>query len=353
MVLQYLSGKLGIATNHSLPELLRTSLKKRRYIIPYWLGAEIAAAATDLAEYLGTVIALNILFDIPLLYAAVFGAFDVLILLALTSRKFKVLEHFFLLFVSIISFGFLYESIVIKPNINQKLVHSVSISVNQMSVLAVVGIIGATVMPHALFLHSDLTKTRAEGATIEEKRDLRRLHRNEVMVILGIAALVIVAILVTAAAAFYPNYQNISTIKQAYDILVPLFGKLAAVIFAITLLSSGLASSITGTLAGISIMNGLLGVSVNVTLRRIVTRFINVFPTTIAILLGINPLALLVYSQIFLSILIPLPMIPLLIYTSRRGVMGEFVNRHTTTIVASLVALVIVVLNVYLTFSSV
>jgi len=353
MVLQYLSGKLGIATNHSLPELLRTSLKKRRYIIPYWLGAEIAAAATDLAEYLGTVIALNILFGIPLLYAAIFGAFDVLILLALTSRKFKVLEHFFLLFVSIISFGFLYESIVIRPSINEILVHSVSITVDQMSVLAVVGIIGATVMPHVLFLHSDLTKTRAEGATIEEKRSLRRLHRNEVVVILGIAALVNVAILVTAAAAFYPKYQNISTINQAYDILVPLFGKLAAVIFAITLLSSGLASSITGTLAGISIMNGLLGVSVNVTLRRIVTRFINVFPTTIAILLGINPLALLVYSQIFLSILIPLPMIPLLIYTSRRGVMGEFVNRHATTIVASLVALVIIVLNVYLILTSV
>ena len=353
MILQYLSGKLGIATNHSLPELLRESLKKRRYIIPYWLGAEIAAAATDLAEYLGTVIALNILFMVPLLYASIFGAFDVLILLAITSRRFRVLEHIFMLFVSIISFGFLYETIIIKPSLSQMIVHSVTISVNQLSILAVVGIIGATVMPHVLFLHSDLTKTRAAGATLEKKRDLTRLHRNEVLVILGIAGLVNVAILVTAAAAFYPKYSDISTIKQAYDIFIPLFGPLAAIIFGVTLLSSGLASSITGTLAGLSIMDGLLGTKVNATLRRIVTRVINVFPTTIAILLGINPLSLLVYSQVFLSVLIPLPMIPLLIYTSRRKVMGEFVNRHVTTFIATLVALVIIALNVYLIYASV
>jgi len=351
MILQYLSGKLGIATGRSLPELIRSSLGSRRRIIPYWLGAEIAAAATDLAEYLGTVIALNLLFGIPLIYAAIFGAADVIVLLLLTSERFRIIEYFFMLIVSIIGIGFLYQVVLIHPSLTQIVYHSVVPSLDRNSAFFVVGIVGATVMPHALFVHSWLTKNKLTDASFEERKRLRRLHLRENIFALTIASLVNVAILVSAAAAFYPKYSDVSSINQAYAILGPLFGYFAAFVFAITLLCSGLASSVTGTLAGQAIMDGLLGMKVNKYLRRIVTRVINVFPTTVAILVGLSPLTLLVYSQVALSILIPLPMIPLLFYTSRRHLMGEFVNRWSTNLLALMAAGAIIALNAYLLYS--
>src|SRR6266849_3306281 len=319
MILQYLSGKLGIATGKDLPQLIKLSLKTNTRIIPYWLAAEAAAAATDLAEYLGTVIALNLLFNIPLIYAAILGALDVIILLALTSERFRIIEYFFMVFVSIISIGFLYQIILIQPSISNIAYHSFAVTLNNDTILLVVGIVGATVMPHALFVHSWLTKNKLTTGSLEEKRRHRRLHVREVILTLTIASLVNVAILVSAAA-----------------------------VFAITLLASGLASSTTGTLAGQSIMDGLLGTHINKYLRRLVTRIINVFPTTLAILIGLNPLALLVYSQVILSLMIPLPMIPLIIYTRRKGLMGEFVNKNITTILGILSAALIIALNIYL-----
>ncbi len=348
MVLQYLSGKLGIATGKSLPELIKISLKTKRFTVPYWLAAEAAAAATDLAEYLGTVIALNLLFNIPLIYASILGALDVIILLALTSERFRIIEYFFMVFVSIISIGFLYQIILIQPSISNIAYHSVAVTLNNDTILLVVGIVGATVMPHALFVHSWLTKNKLTTGSLEEKRRHRRLHVREVILTLTIASLVNVAILVSAAAAFYPTYSGVSTISQAYAILKPLYGPLAAAVFAITLLASGLASSTTGTLAGQSIMDGLLGTHINKYLRRLVTRIVNVFPTTLAILIGLNPLSLLVYSQVILSLMIPLPMIPLIIYTRRKGLMGEFVNKNITTILGILSAALIIALNIYL-----
>jgi manganese transport protein len=348
MILQYLSGKLGIATGKDLPQLIKASLGTRRRIIPYWLAAEAAAAATDLAEYLGTVIALNILFGIPLIYAAVLGALDVIILLALTSERFRIIEYFFMLFVAIIGTGFLYQVILIKPSLSSIAYHSVAVSVSSQTILLIVGIVGATVMPHALFVHSWLTKNKLTTGSVDEKRRLRRLHVREVILTLTIASLVNAAILVCSAAAFNPQYSGVSTINQAYSIIQPLYGYLAATVFAITLLASGLASSTTGTLAGQAIMDGLLGTRVNKYARRLVTRVINVFPTSLAILIGLDPLHLLVYSQVILSLMIPLPMIPLIIYTQRKSLMTEFVNRRITTLLGVLSAVTIIVLNVYL-----
>jgi manganese transport protein len=359
MVLQYLSGKLGIATGNSLTQLIRVSLKSRARIIPYWLGAEIAIAATDLAEYLGTVIALNILFGIPLLYASIFGALDVIILLALTSNRFRVVEYFFMVFVSVIAIGFLYELLRVGPNLNQFVIGSISPDISSGTLLVVVGIVGATVMPHALWLHSSLTSTKLTRWGIKEndhapKRKLLGLHLRENVVILAIAGCVNVAILVMAAAAFYGHgYTNIQQISDAFNVLKPLFGPLAAIVFAVTLLASGIASSVVGTLAGQEVMTSLLGVKVNPYLRRIVTRGINVFPTTACILLGISPLALLFYSQVFLSILIPLPMIPLIWYTSKRKIMGPYANRHPTIIIALAVGGIIIALNIALIYTSI
>lgn len=349
MLLQYLSGKIGIATEMSLPEIIRARLKKKIYIIPYWLSAEVVAASTDLAEYLGTVIALNLLFGVPLLYAAIFGAADVILILGLTSKRFRVLEQFFLLFVSVISFGFFYEIFLAKPDASMLVYHSIVPSVtNSQALFVAVGVIGATVMPHVLFLHSSLTRDKVSGSTIEQKTKFRKYHLTETIIVLSLAAAVNVSIMIMAAVAFNPTHPEINTISEAFKILIPLFGVSAATIFIITLLSSGIASSVVGTLAGQSIMEGLLGKKVNPWLRRLVTRFVNVIPTTIAILLGFDPLHILVYSQVILSILIPLPMIPLLILTRDRNLMGQFVNRKITTVVASIFVGIIMLLNIYL-----
>ena len=351
MLLQYLSGKVGIATGLSLPEIIREKLKKRKkYLISYWLAAETAVAATDLAEYLGTVIALNLLFGIPMIYAAIFGALDVIIILMLaTQQRFHIIERLFVLFVSIIGFGYLYEIIIINPDPSAILYHSFvpSLSNNNAIILAV-GVIGATVMPHALFVHSWLTKNKAQNKSLEERRKIRKLHLLENVVLLTIAGVINAAIMIMAAAAFHSDSPNVTSISEAYKTLVPLFGTTAGIVFLITLLSSGIASSVTGTLAGQAIMEGLLGKKVNVWLRRFVTRFINVIPTTIAILLGLDPLNILVYSQVVLSLMIPLPMIPLIIISTDKTLMNEFVNRKITTTVAIVFVGIILVFNSYL-----
>lgn len=350
MLLQYLSGKIGIATELSLPEIIREKLKRKMYVIPYWLAAEAAAAATDLAEYLGTVIALNLLFGIPMIYAAIFGALDVIIILTLaTQGRFHIIERLFALFVSIIGFGYLYEIFIVKPDPSTILYHSFIPSFGGTNtILLAVGIIGATVMPHALFVHSWLTKNKAQKKSLEERRRMRKLHLVENVTLLTIAGMVNAAIMIMAAAAFHSGNPNVASISEAYKTLLPLFGATAGVVFLITLLSSGIASSVVGTLAGQAIMEGLLGKKVNLWLRRFITRFINVVPTTIAILLGLDPLNILVYSQVILSLMIPLPMIPLVILTRNKSLMGEFVNRNVTTLLAIVFVGIILTFNSYL-----
>jgi manganese transport protein len=350
MLLQYLSGKIGIATELSLPEIIREKLKKKMYVIPYWVAAEAAAAATDLAEYLGTVIALNLLFGIPMIYAAIFGALDVIIILTLaTQGRFHIIERLFALFVSIIGFGYLYEIFIVKPDPSTILYHSFIPSfAGSNAILLAVGIIGATVMPHALFVHSWLTKNKAQNKSLEERRRMRKLHLVENVTLLTIAGMVNAAIMIMAAAAFHSGNPNVASISEAYKTLLPLFGATAGVVFLITLLSSGIASSVVGTLAGQAVMEGLLGKKVNLWLRRFITRFINVVPTTIAILLGLDPLNILVYSQVILSLMIPLPMIPLVILTRNKSLMGEFVNRNVTTLLAIVFVAIILTFNSYL-----
>lgn len=350
MLLQYLSGKIGIATGLSLPEIIREKLKKKTYVIPYWLAAEAAAAATDLAEYLGTVIALNLLFGIPMIYAAIFGALDVIIILILaTQGRFHIIERLFAIFVSIIGFGYLYEIFIVKPDASTILYHSFVPSLaGSHAILLAVGVIGATVMPHALFVHSWLTKNKAQNKPLEDRRRMRKLHLVENVVLLTIAGMVNAAIMIMAAAAFHSDNPNVASISEAYKTLVPLFGATAGVVFLVTLLSSGIASSVVGTLAGQAIMEGLLGKKVNLWLRRFVTRFINVIPTTIAILLGLDPLNILVYSQVILSLMIPLPMIPLVILTRNKALMGEFVNRNVTSFLAIVFVVIILMFNSYL-----
>ena len=355
MLLQYLSGKLGLATGQSLAELARKSLGSRWRIIPYWLACEVFAVFTDLAEFLGVTSAVYLLSDgrIPLLVAAWISAFDVIVIFALAGKKFRRIELIIVTFVSAIGLGYIYEIFLARPNfglVGAGIVTPTIANTNQL--FLVVGIIGATVMPHVLVLHSSLTKAKSEGMDAGQRKELLRLHTWDTVGNLTGAGLINMAILIMAAGVFFTRGLTVATVNDAYRTLTPLFGVAAGVIFAITLLCSGWSSSIVGVLAGQSILEGLLGSKTNPWFRRIIIRVINVVPTSVAIMLGVDPLTLLVYSQVVLSLLIPLPLIPLIYYTSKRKLMGDFVNRHSVTVVAIAVAATIVVLNAVLLVTS-
>ena len=381
MLLQYLSGKLGIASGHHVAELVRQSLGgKKRYVIPYWLAAEAAAAATDLAEYLGTVLGLNILFGIPLIYCAIFGALDVIILLTMMTRRFRLVEQYFAILISILVIGIFYDLLVIGHfDLAQVAYGSIIPGAPDSTALFIaVGMIGATVMPHALFVHSWLSKNKmdllgtpvngakSKGAsikempittseenhhtyTLEQRHRTNKLHRNETVIALTIAGVVNAGILLVAIPLWHGNGVNVNlTVQTFVSEMSQIYGPAIGVLFALTLLASGLSSSALGTIAGQVIMEGLIGKRLNIWIRRIVTRAVNVFPTTIAILLGISPLVLLIYSQVILSLMIPLPMIPLVYYTSKKKFMGELVNRRLTIALALVTVALILSLNGFL-----
>lgn len=354
MLFQYLSGKIGLA-GYNLVELIKNSTTNKYYIYSYWLLIELAILATDLAEFLGIVVALHLLFGISLLLGTFIAVFDVLLFLLVTSKRFRIVEYSFIIFVSIVGFSFLYEIILAQPNVSNVIFYSVTPTLNNQSIVLVVGIVGATVMPHALLIHSWLTKNKMtelygseNNFSTEKKKKILRYHQFDNFISLFIAGLINAAMLILAAAAFYEHSLKVATLEEAYIILQPLFGRIAALVFAIALLSAGISSSITGTLAGQAIMDGLTDVHIKPWIRRVITRFINVIPLTIAILLGIEPLLILVVSQVVLSIMIPLPLIPILYYSSKKDLMKEFTNRKITLYVASFFAIIILVLNAYL-----
>jgi manganese transport protein len=347
VLLQYLSGKIGIVTGYSMPELVREKLGSRGRILAYWLSSELFALATDLAEFLGVALALNLLLGIPLLWAAAIASFDVVFIFILAGNKFRRIEAMIGVLVSIIGFGYVYELFITQPDLSAVLFHSVTPIITPDTGALIVGIIGATVMPHALAVHSWLTKNKLVTRDEEEKQRLLKYHMVDNVLNLSIAGLVNAAILIMAAAAFSGMGSSVDTIEEAYHTLTPLFGVLAGVIFAITLLASGISSSTTGVVAGQALAEGLLGRSIHPWIRRMIIRAINIVPTFVAIYAGFNALNLLVYSQIILSFLIPLPLVPIIYFTSQRSVMGEYVNHKVTTAVALIFASVIVAFNAY------
>lgn len=350
MIFQYLSGKIGIA-GYSLPDLIRIKFNSKFWIFVYWILAELAILATDLAEFLGIVVALKLLFGIPLIWGTYIAVIDVLLILFLAKEKFRKLEYSFILFVSTIGLAFLYEVIISKPDFSMVLIHSVKPILTKETMLIAVGIIGATVMPHALFVHSWLIKKKVIEYANLTKKEVLKYHLIDNVVSLTIAGLINAAMLIMAAAAFYKLGGGVTTLEDAYVTLIPLFGSFAAFVFALALLSAGISSSVTGTLAGQSIMDGLMEFKINIWVRRLITRFINLIPLTIAIILGIEPLNILIYSQAVLSIMIPLPLIPIIWFTSRKDIMGELVNRKITTFFAIICGLVILAFNSYLIYS--
>jgi manganese transport protein len=354
MLLQYLSGKLGLATGMSLAHIVRDKLKVKSKIVPYWLASETFAVATDLAEFLGVTSAVHLMFGIPLLISCWISAVDVVVIYVLAGEHFRRIETFITILISTMSLGYVYELLTTKPSASQLVIHSfLPYMATNDQLFLVVGVIGATVMPHALVAHSWLTKNKLTSGDDAEKRRLLKLHRLDTILNMSNASFVNIAIMAMAAAAFYYHgFTNVATIDDAYQTLTPLFGILASTVFAITLFASGWSSSTMSVMAGQVIFEDLLGTKFNPWIRRVAIRILNIVPTSIAISLGYDPLLLLVVSQVVLSFLIPLPLIPLIMFTKDERIMKEFVNRHITTILGIVCTVIIMGLNAYLIITS-
>lgn len=344
ILLQILSAKLGIATGKSLPEVCRDRYPRWLTLI-LWATAEIAAMATDLAEFLGAAVGFYLLFNIPLFPAAILTGLVISGILLLERYGFRKVEVVIIGLIAIIGFVYMAEIWLASPDwsaISRGLfVPSLPIG----ATLVAVGIIGATVMPHNLYLHSALIQTRVRPSdSLARKRQVYRLAIIDSAIALNGAFFVNAAILVMSAAVFSGDRLADYSLESAYQTLVPILGPLAGVAFAIALLASGLASSTTATLAGQVIMEGFLHHRMNVWLRRAVT----MVPSLIVIGLGLDPLRILVLSQVSLSFQLPFAMIPLVLFTGSRKIMGEFTNNRVTNVLAWLAALVITGLNIVL-----
>jgi manganese transport protein len=349
MLIQMLSAKLGIATGRNLAEQCREHFPKW-VVWVMWTLMELVAMATDLAEFLGAALGFNLLFGIPLWVAGLLTAVVTFLILGLERYGFRPLEAVITSFVGVIAISYVIETILDRPDWGLVAYHAVVPQfANPDAVLVATGILGATVMPHAIYLHSALTQSRI---VTREPAKLKRLFNFElvdVLVAMGMASLVNGAMLIMSAATFFrEGMANVGTIEEAHQTLVPLLGPMAGVVFALSLLASGLSSSSVGTMAGQIIMQGFLHREIPVWIRRGVT----MVPSLIVVFLGLDPTTTLVYSQVVLSFGLPFAIIPLVIFTSRKDLMGVLVNRRGTTIAASLVAGLIVLLNFYLLFTT-
>ncbi len=349
MVLQTLSAKLGIATSQNLAEVCRARFS-RRWVISLWVLMEIVAMATDLAEFLGAALGFNLLLGIPLWLAGLMTAVATFLILGLERYGFRPIEAVITALIAVVAGSYLIETILDRPDWS---VVASSAVVPRFSgtesVLLAAGILGATVMPHAIFLHSSLTQDRI---TVRNPQQLKRLFHFEivdVLIAMGLAGLVNAAMLIMAAATFFnQGLTHVGTIEEAHKTLEPLLGSAASTVFALSLLASGLSSSSVGTMAGQVIMQGFLHRHIEPWVRRLVT----MLPSLLVIMAGLDPTRTLVISQVVLSFGLPFAVIPLILFTRRADVMGVLVNRRSTTVVASIMALVIIALNLYLLYQT-
>ena len=353
ILLQGLSSKLGIVTGRDLAQACRD-----HYSTPVvwflWIICELAIAACDLAEVIGSAIALNLLFGIPLPLGIGITAFDVLVVLYLQNKGFRLLEALVITLVATVGICFLFEIVLSKPPIGGVLrgfVPSAQVVVNPAMLYVAVGILGATVMPHNLYLHSSIVQTRKYEETSEGKREAVKFAFIDSTIALSFALFINAAILIVAAATFHTSGHNdVAEIQDAYKLLTPLLGAGASTMFALALLASGQNSTLTGTLAGQIVMEGFLNIRLRPWVRRLITRAIAIVPAaTVAILYGESGTAqLLVFSQVILSMQLSFAVFPLVRFTSDKLKMGQFANPLWLRIMAYLVASVIAGLNIWL-----
>ena len=342
MIVQSLSAKLGIVTGKNLPEVIRERFSKP-VVWFYWVQAELVAMATDLAEFLGASLAFTLLFGIPLFAGAIITGIVTFALLGLQARGFRPIEIAITAFVTVIAGAYVVQVGLSRPGL-EVLGGFVPRFSGAESLYLAVGIIGATVMPHVIYLHSALTQNRIPTTNNDQVRRLLKFNNVDVLLAMGIAMLINMSMLVAAAATFHAVGKPITELTKAYETLTPLLGGGAAIAFGIALLASGLSSSAVGTMSGQVIMQGFIGFRIPLWLRRTIT----MVPAFGVILLGLNPTSTLVLSQVVLSFGIPFALIPLLMFTANRDIMGEFVNHKLTTLIGWGIALLIIGLNVYL-----
>jgi manganese transport protein len=348
MLLQALSAKLGIATGKNLAEHCRERFP-RWVVWTMWVLMELVAMATDLAEFLGAAVALNLLFGLPLWIAGLLTAIITFLILSLERYGFRPLEAVITGFLAVIAISYVVELFLGRPEWGI-IIHDTFIPhfTNSESILLATGILGATVMPHAIFLHSALTQGRVVVKKPEQQRRLFRFEIIDVVIAMFIASSVNAAMLITSAAAFFRNGTAVGSIEQAYLTLQPLLGRASGIVFGVALLASGLSSSSVGTMAGQVIMQGFLHYHIPPWIRRIVT----IVPSLIVIFVGLDPTRTLVISQVVLSFGLPFAIIPLVLFTRRKDIMGTLVNKPLTTVLASLSAALIVALNFFLLYKT-
>ncbi len=345
MLIQTLSAKLGIATGRNLPEVCRERFS-RRVVIGLWLQAEAIAMATDLAEFLGAAIGLHLLFGFGLFLSAVISGICAFAILELQRFGFRPLEAVIAVLVGVIGACYVAELVFAHPSYSEVLHHAVVPEFGSgEAVLLSVGILGATVMPHVIYLHSALTQDRLVPETHEDARTLLRYTRVDVVIAMSIAGLINVAMLVMAASTFFKvGLHHVDSLEAAHRTLEPILGSASSALFALALLASGLSSSAVGTLSGQVVMQGFVRRRIPLPVRRLVT----MIPAFVVIAAGVDPSRTLVISQVVLSFGIPFALVPLVYFTARKDVMGTLVNRRLTTIAATLVAGTIVALNIFL-----
>jgi manganese transport protein len=344
MLIQMLSAKIGIATGKNLPEVCRESFP-RAVTWSLWIQAELIAMATDMAEFIGAAIALNLLFGVPLFVAGLMTGVVAFGILALQQRGHRRFELVIAGLFGVVLLGFLYQAWEIGPDASGAVKGLVPHFDGTDSVLLAAGILGATVMPHVIYLHSALTQRRIEVRNDDERRRLMRFQRLDVGIAMTVAGVINLAMLMVAAALFHTTgHTGVDSIEGAYQGFKDLVGNGTAIAFGLALLASGFASSSVGTYAGQVVMQGFIDRKIPLLLRRLVT----MAPALIVLAIGLDPTRSLVISQVVLSFGIPFALIPLVIFTSRKKLMGALVNTRTTTIAASVIATLIVALNIFL-----
>jgi manganese transport protein len=349
MLIQSMSAKLGIATGKNLPEVCRERFPMF-VTLGLWVQAEVIAMATDLAEFIGAALALNLLFGIPLFPAGLMTAVGAFGILELQRRGFRPLEAAISALVGVIVIAFAFQMFYAQPEGDRILAGLFTPQfAGTESVLLAAGILGATVMPHVIYLHSALTQRRVVGRTDEEKKKIFRFELVDVVIAMAIAGTINASMLIMAAALFHANgLTGVGDIDKAFEQLNVQVGSTSAILFGVALLASGFSSSSVGTMSGQVVMQGFINRSIPLWLRR----FITMLPALVILAIGLNPSRSLVISQVVLSFGIPFALIPLLIHCRNRQVMGALVNRRATTAIATVVVALIVSLNVFLLYQT-
>lgn len=350
LLLQSLSARLGIVKGLDLAQASRNAYPKWANI-PLYILAQIAIIACDLAEIIGMAIGLNLLFGLPMIWGISITVLDTILLLFLLKKGMRTMEAFILSMVFVVGISFLFEMFIVEPNFREVSKGLIPSELNGTALYIAIGIIGATVMPHNLYLHSSLVQTRKIERTAKGIKEAIRFNFIDTVVALNLAFFVNAAILILAAAAFYTNgFHEVAEIQDAYKLLEHIFGTAAPTLFAIALIASGQSSTITGTLAGQIVMEGHLNLRIQPWVRRLLTRILAIAPAFFTILhFGEDALgSLLILSQVVLSLQLGFAIIPLIHFTSSKKIMGAFVNKTWIKVLAWLSASVIILLNVKL-----